>query len=115
VKSEVVDGGALAIGAIRRVTNSDGSVIDEEIVELERPTLQRYRLVRGFRGAAKLMVRGAHGRWVLEARAGQTVIAWTFTFELRSVVAWPFGALMRRPFRRAMQKALAETRRLVQE
>ena len=106
-KSELVDG-PMRVGAIRRVTNSDGSVIDEEILELERPRIQRYRLLGGFRGAAKLAVRGAHGSWLLEPTATGTLITWTFTFDIRPL-AYPIGALMRGPFRKAMQKALLET------
>lgn len=109
VKSEVVDGG-MRVGAIRRVTNRDGSVIDEEILELERPRVQRYRLLRGFRGIAKVAVRGAHGRWILESLATGTRVTWTFTFEIRAL-AYPIGALMRGPFRKAMRSALAETQR----
>lgn len=114
-RSEVVDGGVLRVGAIRRVTNSDGSVIDEEIVALDRPARQGYRLLGGFKRPAAWLIRGARGEWRLDAANGGTRVAWTFTFELRGPLAWPFGALMRRPFRRAMQKALAETRRQVEE
>ena len=108
-KSELVDG-AMRVGAIRRITNSDGSVIDEEILELERPRLQRYRLLGGFRGAAKLAIRCASGRWLLEPTATGTRITWTFTFDIRPL-GYPIGVAMRGPFRKAMQKALQETAR----
>jgi carbon monoxide dehydrogenase subunit G len=109
-KSEV--DGPMRVGAIRRVTNRDGSVIDEEIIELERPRLQRYRLLGGFRGLAKLAVRGAHGRWELAPTGSATRVTWTFTFEIRPL-AYPIGALMRGPFRKAMRKALLRTAELI--
>lgn len=114
-RSEVVTEGGMRVGAIRHVHNRDGSVIEEEIVALERPARQAYRLVRGFRPPASWLVRGARGDWQLDADGDGTHITWTFTFELRSALAWPFAALMRRSFRKAMQVCLANTRRMIEQ
>lgn len=115
VRSEMVDGGELRVGAIRRVHTSDGAVIDEEIVALEPPSRQRYRLLRGFKRPLSWLVRGAHGDWQLVPHGAGTRITWTFTFELRTFLVWPIAALVGRAFRRAMRGALAEHRRLLDE
>lgn len=111
VRAEVEGGGPLRVGAIRKVENADGSVVDEEIVALDRPARQAYRLVRGIRRPLSWLVRGAGGEWVLSDADGGTEVAWTFTFELRSPLVWPIAALVGRAFRKAMRAALAETGR----
>lgn len=106
--SEIVGGGPMKVGSIRRVVSEDGSVVDEEIVELERPRRQAYRLLGGFKPPFSWLIAGAHGSWTLEpVGASATRITWVFTFVLRSFLAWPFAVLLRRPFFRAMSGALA--------
>lgn len=114
VKAEIVGGGPVEVGAIRQVHNSDGSVVDEEIVALVPNERQGYRLVRGIERPLSWLVRGARGEWVLEPMGDATEVAWTFTFELRSFLVWPFARLVGGAFRKAMRKNLAETRRLVE-
>lgn len=110
--SQVVTPGGMRPGAIRRVENTDGSVVDEEIAELERPSVQAYRLVRGLRPPFTWLVRQAGGRWTFTPDGDGTLIRWVFTFELRSFLAWPPArGLLVPPFRRAMQAALEETKR----
>lgn len=114
VKAEIVGGGELRVGAIRQVTSSDGSVVDEEIVALVPGERQAYRLVRGIKRPLSWLVRGAGGEWVLEAVGEGTEVTWTFTFELRTFLVWPVARIVGRAFRKAMRKALAETRRQVE-
>lgn len=116
VRSTVAGGGALRVGAIRTVESSDGSVVDEEIVELVPAERQGYRLVRGIGRPLRWLVRGAGGAWTFadaDADAG-TEVTWTFTFALRSPLLWPIAALIGRAFRGAMRDCLAETRRLLE-
>jgi hypothetical protein len=110
VKSELATPGGMRVGAVRRVESSDGSVVDEEIIELARPSVQAYRLIRGLRPPFTWLVREAGGRWTFNADGDGTLVSWVFTFELR-LLAWPLArALLVPPFRRAMDLALAETK-----
>jgi hypothetical protein len=114
VRAEIEGGGPLRVGAIRKVHNSDGSVVDEEIVALDAPARQAYRLVRGIKAPLSWLVRGAHGDWRLDGDGARTRVTWTFTFVLRVFLFWPVAALVGRAFRKAMAKALAETKRQVE-
>jgi uncharacterized protein YndB with AHSA1/START domain len=104
VKSELVGDGKMCVGAIRRVSNSDGSVIEEEITELERPRRQAYRVVRGLRPPFSWVVEGGGGKWTLTYEGG-TVVEWRFVFEVRPL-ALPLALLLRPYFLKAMQDAL---------
>ena len=106
--SSIAGDGAMAVGAIRRVENTDGTVVEERIVELDRPRTQAYELISGL---PRWLIRGARGRWVLTPDgADGTAIAWTFTFDLRTFLVWPAAAVMLASFKRAMRRALATTK-----
>ena len=60
---EIAGGGPLVTGALRRVSMSDGSVIEEEVLELSRPRLHRYRWLRGLRPPFSLLVRSGEACW----------------------------------------------------
>ena len=49
LKASTIDDLPLHEGSTRVVHNSDGSVIEESITMLQRPTVQNYRLVKGLR------------------------------------------------------------------
>jgi carbon monoxide dehydrogenase subunit G len=105
-KSEVVTPGGMRVGAIRRVHNSDGSIVDEEIVALDRGIKQAYRLVKGL----PWMFRGGGGTWTFSREGEATRIDWRFSFDLVSPLVWPIAVMVRAPFARAMQDALARTK-----
>jgi membrane protease YdiL (CAAX protease family)/uncharacterized protein YndB with AHSA1/START domain len=110
--AEMVDDGGMAVGAIRRVTNTDGSVVDEKITGFDPPSHQAYRLVSGVRFPFTLLVEGASGEWRFEQEGDGTQINWTFGFDLTSAFAWPIARLLSRPFGVAMQQALHRVRDL---
>ena len=105
-KAEMVSDGGMCKGATRRVYNSDGSVIDEDIVDLERPRLQSYRLKSGMRFPFTMLVRSAGGQWDLSEDGDRTRIDWTFTFDLTTPYVWPIAVGIKRDFGTAMRKAL---------
>jgi uncharacterized protein YndB with AHSA1/START domain len=113
VRSELIGEQSMRVGSIRRVHNSDGSIVDEEILELERPRAQAYRLVSGLRPPLSWLVRTAAGRWTFTAVPSGTRVDWTFDFVLRSPLLWPFVLPLRSPFQKAMSQALAKTRELL--
>ena len=106
-KAEIVGGGELKAGAIRRITNTDGSVIDEEIIELRRPEKHVYRLIRGFKFPFSLLVRGADSDWTFSAAGAGTRVAWRFSFVPTTPLVSPVvGLIARRFFRRAQAECL---------
>jgi len=55
--AQILDG-ALRAGARRRMTLTDGAVIDEDVVAFDRPTRHTYRWTGGLRAPARFLVRG---------------------------------------------------------
>ncbi|MBI3070611.1 MAG: SRPBCC family protein [Deltaproteobacteria bacterium] len=108
VSATVRGDGILREGATRTIENSDGSVIDEAITALVRPTRQAYRLPGGFKKPFSFIVRSAEGNWVFSQTSTGTRVDWSFRFELTSPIARPFGwLLMRLFFQKAMERCLA--------
>jgi uncharacterized protein YndB with AHSA1/START domain len=105
--AEFVSGGGLVAGAQRNVSMTDGSVIEEEILEAERPRVHRYRWLRGLRPPFSLMVRTGEACWTFrDGERGGTDIEWTYVFQLRSPLAVPVAAPTIMLFRRWMQRGL---------
>jgi len=98
---------AQGVGARRRVHNSDGSIIIEEVLELSAPRRHRYRLVSGFKPPFSWMVKWAEGDWRFTPEGAGTRIEWHYYFELRSVAVAPLVLpIVHVFFRRAMQDCL---------
>lgn len=110
--AEFTAGGSLAPGAQRQVTMSDGSVIEEEVLEAVRPRLHRYRWLRGLRPPFSVMVRSGEASWTFsDADGGGTEVEWIYLFGLRSVVFYPLAApILFLLFRRWMQRGLERIR-----
>lgn len=94
-------------GCIRRITGTDGTVIDEEVTTLIPEKQQSYRLPPGsFQGFFGALVKEAHGNWDYTDQGNSTLINWTFTFVLTSPLAWPLALPLSMAFQKAMQAAL---------
>lgn len=116
LEARVESGRPLATGEVRLVSNSDGSTVREEIVELVRPTTQRYRLAGGLAPPISWLIRSASGRWAFEEMSSGTRVTWRFVFEPRSAVAAPLVRLMARAFfQPAQERCLEALRRLCEE
>jgi hypothetical protein len=94
-------------GARRDVHNSDGSVILEELQELDPPRRHRYRLLGGFKPPFSWLVEYAEGDWHFTPQGTGTRIDWDYAFVLRTPLALPVVApVVKLFFRRAMQDCL---------
>jgi hypothetical protein len=94
-RAELLDGGDYAVGKVRRIHNSDGSSLDEEILVYEPPSAHAYRLYGNFRGLAKVLVTEGRGDWSFVALdESRTEVSWTYQFTLTSPLAWPLAVPM---------------------
>jgi hypothetical protein len=98
--------GPLAVGVTRRIANSDGSMLTEQVTALDRPTRHAYSL-GGFRAPFSWLVKRGHADWAFEAQQSITHVRWSYCFDLRSPLAYPLAALLLQFFMaRAMQRCL---------
>lgn len=104
------DGAALAAGARRRVVMTDQSVVEEEIVALERPRRHAYRWVNPPAPPFSLLVRGGEADWTFAKEGGGTRVEWVYALELTTPLVYPLAALVAILFRRWMQRGLEELR-----
>lgn len=111
--ARIEGGGALSTGARRLVSMSDGTVMDEEILELERPRVHRYRWSKGTRPPFSWLVRSGEGAFTFTPEANGTRVDWQYTFELTSAVAAPLAALVIALFRRWMVQGLSRFREVM--
>jgi uncharacterized protein YndB with AHSA1/START domain len=87
--AELITPGPLRAGSVRRIQNSDGSVIDEQIVSLEIPSRHQYRLPGGFAFPFNLLVREAESTWLFAPAEGGTRVDWTYRFTLTTPLVAP--------------------------
>jgi uncharacterized protein YndB with AHSA1/START domain len=96
-------------GARRLVSLSDGAVVEEEVLELERPRVHRYSL-SGLKPPFSLMIRSGEACWTFRDAERGTDVEWVYTFQLRSPLAAPPAAALLLLFRRWMQAGLDRIR-----
>ncbi|MEX0268407.1 SRPBCC family protein [Leptolyngbyaceae cyanobacterium UHCC 1019] len=115
LSATTTDGLPLHEGSRRIVQNSDGSEIEETIVALQRPTLQDYKLLGGFKPPFSWLVHSASGRWLHRAINPGTQTIWQFEFEMRNVLAYVvFLALVKHPFETAQRLCLANLKQTIE-
>ena len=125
LNATTTDGLPLHEGSTRIVQNTDGSRITEQIVALQRPTSQAYKLLYGFKPPFSWLVRSASGRWsyqVISAKHNSegidsgTYITWRFEFEMQNVLAYiVFLAMVRHPFQTAQSICLENFKRTIED
>lgn len=112
VNARTTDGLPLQEGSIRIVDNSDGSSVEEIIVSLQRPDMQEYKLVKGFKPPFSWLVRAASGQWSYEATDARTKITWEFKFETPNLFTYLiFRLMVKRPFQKAQEICLENVKR----
>jgi carbon monoxide dehydrogenase subunit G len=115
LSATTTDGLPLHECSIRTVKNSDGSAIAEIITTLQRPTVQAYKLIRGFKPPFAWLVRSASGKWLYEAKDSATRITWQFEFEMQNPFAYlVFRAVVKRSFQEAQRICLENLKRFVE-
>ena len=78
------------VGGMRKVHNSDGSVLDEELLVFTAPVEHRYRLCGGFTIPFSWMIHGANATWICSKVSDtQTSVLWTYRFHIRSRILAP--------------------------
>ena len=90
-KVELHEGQTLAKGARRRVIMTDGTVLDEVILDYNPPVRHRYGWTGGAKFPFSLLVRSGTGNWDFSEEEGGTRIVWTYTFGLTSPLAYPLA------------------------
>jgi hypothetical protein len=100
--------GPLRVGSRREVMLVDGSVLPEEVIELDRPSVHRYRIVDFPPALAGLMREGV-GCWTFCAEPKGARITWSYVYQVRSFWKWPLAlvfvkVLMRCAMRRAVER-----------
>jgi len=88
-KADMFEGHALAEGSWRRISLTDGSVLDEVILDYDPPAKHRYRWTDGIKPPFSFLVRSGTGCWDFSEVDGGTRIDWSYVFELRSPLAYP--------------------------
>ncbi len=109
-KAEMFEGQALAEGSWRRITMTDGAVLDEVILDYDPPAKHRYRWTKGVKPPFSFLVRSGTGAWDFAEVDGGTRIDWNYVFELKSPLAYPFVLLIVPLFNGWMKQGLSAMR-----
>jgi hypothetical protein len=111
-KSEMGEGQALQTGADRRITLTDGAVLNEEILDYTPPLRHQYRWVGGIKPPFSWLVRSGTGLWQFSEVEGGTRVDWSYVFEVKSAVAYvlvqPIAPLFRRWMAQGLNAVAAE-------
>jgi hypothetical protein len=99
------------VGSLRRVENTDGSVLGERLEVIECPQRHAYTL-SGFRPPFSWLARSGAADWRLRRLAAGTEVCWCYRFTLSSVFAYPLCWPLLKIFMRcAMTRCLHEMAR----
>jgi uncharacterized protein YndB with AHSA1/START domain len=109
-KAEMFEGQPLAEGSWRRISMTDGSVLEEVILDYVPPSLHRYRWTKGIKPPFSWLVRSGTGRWDFTEVDGGTRIDWGYVFELKSPLFYPLLLLIVPIFRGWLQRGLDSIR-----
>ena len=106
--------GPLAVGAKRRIENTDGSVLEECVTALEPPHRHAYSLA-GFRPPFSWLVSMGNADWTVTTVDMETRVRWQYVFTLASAWVYPLAWLLLEFFMaRAMQRCLDNMARVLE-
>lgn len=115
LSATTTDGMPLHEGSTRIVQNSDGSRITECIVSLQRPTLQAYKLLDGFKPPFAWLVRSASSQWLYQVINSRTHITWQFEFEMQHFLSYVvFLVMVKHSFRMSQSICLENLKQAVE-
>lgn len=110
-RAEFFEGDSLEKGGRRRITLTDGSVLEEVILDYEPPRRHRYRWSSsGLRGPFALLVRSGTGCWDFGEVSEGTRIEWGYDFELKSPLFYPLALPVLALFKAWLKKSLESIR-----
>ena len=90
---------------------TDGTVLEEVILDYDPPARHRYRWVGGAKFPFSLLVHSGTGNWEFtEVETGTTQIVWSYTIELTSPLAYPLALPIVWLFRGWLQQGLDAVR-----
>jgi hypothetical protein len=110
LKVELHEGQALATGAKRQVVMTDGTVLEEVILDYDPPVRHRYGWTGGAKFPFSLLVRSGIGNWDFTEVEGGTRIVWTYSFGLTSPLAYPLAVPIIWLFKGWLQQGLEAIR-----
>ena len=95
-------------GGVRRVHNSDGSILEEELLVFTPCSEHGYRLCRGFSFPFSWMIYDAEATWFFTTISEtKTKVCWTYRFRILSRLLSPLTYLVVKVFfSRAMNRCL---------
>lgn len=115
IKKVEIEGREIQAGTLRKVYNTDNSVIDEEIIDFTRPHQHSYRLISGFKPPFSWLVTTGGGTWTFSNSDQGTIVDWQFYFQLRSIVAYPIMTKLILPqFQKAQQLCLLQIKQMIE-
>ena len=109
-KVEMFEGHALAEGSWRRVWMTDGTVLEEVILDYDPPVKHRYRWTGGVKPPFSLLIRSGTGCWDFSEVDGGTRIDWGYVFELKSPLAYPLALPIMPLFKSWLKQSLEAMR-----
>ena len=109
-KLEFPPGQSLTAGAHREITLTDGSVLDEVVLDYEPSTLHRYQWSKGLKGPFAMLVRSGTGAWRFSDVPGGTQVEWGYDFTLKSPLAYPLALPIMPIFRGWLVQSLESIR-----
>jgi hypothetical protein len=109
-RAEMLGGDVLEIGARRRVTMTDGSIVDEELTGFEHPRRHAYRWLRPPAPPFSLFVKSGAASWTFSRIPKGTRVSWVYELELTTPLVYPVAALLALLFQRWMKHGLAQLR-----
>jgi hypothetical protein len=107
-RAEVVDGGELRAGAVRRVFLTDGTVLNEGITEMNAPSVMSYRQLTPYRFPISVFAKGAQGRYTFTPEQAHTKMTWEADIWLTSPLAYPIMVCVRSLFLRPLMISFLE-------
>jgi hypothetical protein len=95
--AEIVGGGPLDKGKVRRVTLSSGGILNEEITSLQLGDTRsmRYQQISGFPFPLSIVSKTAEGEYEAKQQGSGTLFTWRAVHTLSSPLAWPLAWIVR--------------------
>ncbi|HLP87118.1 MAG TPA: SRPBCC family protein [Nostocaceae cyanobacterium] len=115
VNAKTLDELPLHEGSTRIVNNSDGSSVEEILVQLERPHVQAYKLIKGLKPPFSFLVRSAQGKWIYTNTDSGVKVDWEFEFEISNILGYLiFNLAVKKPFQKAQEICLENIKKYIE-